>query len=62
MPEDRLLTTAELARALSLSERTIQRYRQSGELIPDLVSPGGHARWSLTGVRDQLRALQERDD
>lgn len=58
---DRLLTTTELAKRLSLSERTIQRYRQSGDLVPDLVSPGGHARWDPDKVREQLRKLAEKD-
>jgi DNA-binding transcriptional MerR regulator len=55
------VTTAELARALGLSARTIQRYRQTGVLVPDLVSAGGHARWDVEKVRDRLRALAERD-
>jgi len=58
--DGRLVTTAELARALGLSARTIQRYRQSGLLEPELVSAGGHARWDIDRVRSQLRSLAER--
>ena len=58
--DGRLVTTAELARALGLSARTIQRYRQGGVLVPDLVSAGGHARWDVEKVRSRLRALAER--
>lgn len=54
------MTTAELARALGLSARTIQRYRQGGVLVPELVSAGGHARWDVEKVRSTLRALAER--
>lgn len=54
------MTTAELARALGLSARTIQRYRQTGLLEPDLVSAGGHARWDVDKVRSVLRSLAER--
>ncbi len=56
------MTTAELARALGLSARTIQRYRQDGVLVPDLVSAGGHARWDVDKVRTRLRSLAERPE
>ena len=59
--DGRLVTTAELARALGLSARTIQRYRQGGVLVPDLLSAGGHARWDVEKVRSRLRSLAERD-
>lgn len=62
MAPDRLVTTSELARALGLSGRTIQRYRREGVLKPEIASPGGHARWDIEKVKDQLRALQERDE
>ena len=55
------LTTAELAKRLGLSGRTIQRYRRSGALEPELVTPGGHARWDEKKVREQLRALARRE-
>ena len=58
--DGRLVTTAELARSLGLSARTIQRYRQGGVLVPDLVSAGGHARWDVEKVRSRLRSLAER--
>ena len=58
--DGRLVTTAELAGALGLSARTIQRYRQGGLLVPDLVSAGGHARWDVDKVRNRLRSLAER--
>ena len=59
---DRLVTSAELARVLGLSARTIQRYRQSGDLVPDVVSPGGHARWDVERVRTRLRELAAQRD
>jgi len=58
--EGRLVTTAELARALGLSARIIQRYRQAGLPEPELVSAGGHARWDVDKVRSTLRSLAER--
>ena len=62
--EPRLVPTSVLARVLGLSDRTIQRYRQLGVLKPDVVSPGGHARWNVEKVRQRLRELAEqgRDD
>lgn len=61
MSDARLVNTAELARALGLSPRTIQKYRQDGLLTPEVVSAGGHARWVIEDVRARLRELQERD-
>jgi Predicted transcriptional regulators len=55
----RLLTTAELARALGLSARTIQRYRQAGLIRPAEVSLGGHARWDVDDVREQIARLRK---
>ena len=62
MGTDRLVTTSELARALGLSSRTIQRYRREGVLTPEIASPGGHARWDVETVKAQLRALQQRGE
>ena len=62
MAPERLVTTSELARALSLSRRTIQRYRSLGVLVPELESPGGHARWDIEKVKEQLRALRKRPE
>lgn len=54
----RLVTSAELARAFGLSARSIQRYRRDGLITPEIVSPGGHARWDIEKVRQQLLDLQ----
>ncbi|HYH30874.1 MAG TPA: MerR family transcriptional regulator [Pseudonocardia sp.] len=62
MASERLVTTSELARALSLSNRTIQRYRSLGVLVPELESPGGHARWDVEKVKQQLRELRRKGD
>lgn len=40
-----------------LVPRTIQKYRADGVLIPDVESPGGHARWSVEKVRARLAEL-----
>jgi DNA-binding transcriptional MerR regulator len=60
----RWITTGELADALGLSVRTIQRYRVDGLITPELVTRGGHGRWDLEKVRQQIKAMNEsqRDD
>ena len=56
----KLLTTAELAVELGLSERTLQRYRREGTLRPKLSTPGGHARWDLDDVLNQLDEMERK--
>ncbi|MCO1657593.1 helix-turn-helix domain-containing protein [Pseudonocardia humida] len=56
----RLLTTGELAKALSLSDRTLQRYRKEGWIKPALVTPTGHARWDEDEVREQMAEMYRR--
>ena len=60
MPSDELLTTSQLARALGLSISSIKRYIAAGQIKPELTTPGGHYRWSVESVRQQLRELQQR--
>lgn len=60
MADERLLTSGELAKALGISQRSIARYAQMGQLEPALVTPGGQYRWKLDEVREQLRQRRER--
>jgi DNA-binding transcriptional MerR regulator len=60
--EPRPVSTTELARALGLSPRSIQRYVTDGLITPDFTTPGGHYRWNVDRVREQLRALPGRGD
>jgi len=62
MARTRLVTTGELARELGLHSRTLQRYRAEGSITPELESRGGHARWDVEKVKEQLRALRQRDE
>ena len=57
--EPRLVSSAELARAVSVSPRTIQNWWAAGLITPDLVTAGGHARWNIERVRDRLRELHD---
>ena len=61
MTTPRLVTTGELARALGLHTRTLQRYRAEGLITPEIESKGGHARWDVEKVKEQLRALRRKD-
>jgi DNA-binding transcriptional MerR regulator len=60
MPEPRVVSTTALARALGLSPRSIQRYVTAGLITPEFVTPGGHYRWDVDNVRQQLRELRAR--
>jgi excisionase family DNA binding protein len=59
---EKLLTTAQVARELGISPRTVVRYADRGWITPTRVLPSGHRRWRLTDVRDQLAALPGRGD
>lgn len=59
---DRLLTSAQAARELGISARTIQHYTALGKLTPDEITPGGRARWRLESLREQFRRLREGDE
>jgi DNA-binding transcriptional MerR regulator len=53
-----LLTTAQVAKALGVSSRTIVRYAGRGWITPVQTLPSGHRRWLLSQVRGQLRQLE----
>jgi excisionase family DNA binding protein len=55
-----LLTTAQAARLLGISSRTLVRYAEKGYVKPTMVLPSGHRRWDLEDVRRQLRELRQR--
>lgn len=57
---DALLTTAEAARHLGISRRTLSRWAAEGTLRPAMITPGGRYRWNLEHLREQLRELRER--
>lgn len=57
---DELLTTAQVARQLGISTRTLVRYAEKGYVTPEMVLPSGHRRWKVGDVRRQLKELQSR--
>jgi excisionase family DNA binding protein len=56
------LTTAEVAKLVGLSRRTLQRYHREGVIEPEYVTAGGHARWDPDRIIEQLRALRRKDE
>jgi excisionase family DNA binding protein len=58
--QEPLLTSAEVARRLHVSVRTVQSWVEKGILTPTLVLPGGARRYRMSDVERQLREDQER--
>jgi len=54
---DRLLTTGEAAKALSVDRSTLARWQREGTVTPEFVTAGGHARWDLEKLKAQINAL-----
>jgi len=52
---DRLLTTGEAAKALSVDRSTLARWQREGIVTPEFVTAGGHARWDLEKLKAQIR-------
>lgn len=55
-----LIGSAEAARILKRSQRTIHRLVESGELVPALTAPGGFAGAFLFNREDVERIASER--
>jgi excisionase family DNA binding protein len=51
-----LLRTAEVARRLQVSTRTVLAWAQAGKL-PSVLTPGGHRRYPQWGVDQVLRTM-----
>nr|WP_221316760.1 MerR family DNA-binding transcriptional regulator [Saccharopolyspora gloriosae] len=50
-----MVPTGDLARELGISTRTVARYVREGLLVPTEVTLGGHYRWDIDDVRQQIR-------
>lgn len=59
---DRFVTTAEAAKALGVSNRTLARWAREKRLRPASTTLGGHHRWDLDDLREQIRLLQQSDE
>ncbi|CAL99892.1 helix-turn-helix protein [Saccharopolyspora erythraea NRRL 2338] len=60
MPEEPLLTTRDVAKALAVSPRTVARWVERGWVQPELTLPSGHHRFRLSSVKRQLREQREK--
>lgn len=58
----KLLTTGELAKELGVSRGAVNKWASDGLIVPEITTPGGHHRWNVDHVRDQLRELRKRDE
>ena len=56
MPGPKLVSTGVAADALGVAHFTLFRWWKDGIVTPALVTAGGHARWDLDELREQLRA------
>lgn len=50
--------TGVAAKAIGVAHSTLARWWAEGKVVPVLVTPGGHARWDVDDLREQLRALR----
>jgi excisionase family DNA binding protein len=57
MARDRLLTTGEAARALSIDRSTLARWEREGKVTPAFKTAGGHARWDLDDLKRQISEI-----
>lgn len=57
--EDRLIASAEAARALGVHRSTLLRWQRDGLVTPAKVTIGGQARWRLAELERQVDALRE---
>lgn len=55
-----LVSTAEAARAIGVSTSTLTRWAHAGHVKPAQRTVGGHMRWDLDDLREQIRRLTER--
>ncbi len=49
------VSTGQAAKALGVDRSTLLRWAKKGLLKPPLRTPGGHYRWDVDKLRDELR-------
>ena len=60
--DDELVSTGIAAKQIGVHRGTLVRWWQRGLVTPDLVTPGGQARWDVAGLKHRLRTLQDKSD
>lgn len=56
------MTTGEAAKAVGVHVRTLQDWRKAGLVEADGRTAGGHFRWDIDHLREQLRAMPSSAD
>jgi excisionase family DNA binding protein len=56
--DEELVSSTELAKALSVSHRTIQRWIAAGKIEAEFRTVGGQYKFNIEKVREQLRAIE----
>lgn len=57
-----LVPTGKAAQAVGVDHATLVRWWNRGYVTPELVTPGGHARWDLDALKRQLQERRQRDE
>lgn len=57
---ERLVSTGEAAKALSVSRTTLSRWIREERVTPTSWTAGGHARWDVSDLQRQLDELRKR--
>jgi len=55
----RLVSTTQAAKALGISQSTLSRWTKAGHVKPAQRTIGGHMRWDLDALREEVRKLTE---
>lgn len=58
MSDGRLLPTGPAADAIGVAHSTLARWWKEEKVTPALVTAGGHARWDVDDLREQLRRMR----
>lgn len=53
--KDELVATGVAAKQIGVHRATLVRWWQQGLVKPDLVTPGGQARWNVERLKRELR-------
>ncbi|WP_445942252.1 helix-turn-helix domain-containing protein [Pseudonocardia sp. T1-2H] len=56
-----LLSTSQAARAIGVHQTTLSRWVKAGYVKPAQKTIGGHMRWDLDALREQVAQLTDSD-